>query len=205
MTITHIRIFPYYRSAESALKATATVVLNGVFILQGIRITTSRNDESRLSVVYPSRTLERGGSRICYFPGTEDARLRYEEVILSAYAQYLENPEVTSFELSKMEDLTFHITDATIYPVLDPAFSVRAKVRLELDGELVLKGMTLQAREDGSLWLRMPHRELKNGQKMDLYHPLTNEAREALTSAMLPFYDEAVLQAKKAAAAANFF
>lgn len=196
MKINSVKIFPY-RDAESNLKATATIVVNNALILQSVRIAADSANPGQLHVVYPTRLLADGGRRLVFFP-TEAGKEKFRTAVLEAYERYLADPSEASIILD--DDPTycpFVVTNSTIYPHLGVDVPAKAKVNIELDGELHLKNMVLQNRLDGSLTLRMPQRDLSNGQRMDIYHPLTTESRIGLTEAVMPCYEEALRQARK--------
>ena len=200
MVINSIRIFPYTRDAESNLKATATAVVNDAFIVQGIRIRTSREDPDKLEVAYPSRKLREGGWRLCFTASTPEFKESFDAMILDAYAKVMADPEHGDVVVKTDGMVPFEVTQATVYPYLNSESHARARVNVELDGKMWLRGMTLIARDDGSLWLGMPRRQLRDKDTMmDIIHPICQEARVALTEAVLPYYDEAVKAARESA------
>ena len=74
-------------------------------------------------------------------------------------------------------EIAFKVTDATIYPHLnDPTSNTLAKVNIELDNQLWLRGMFLMKRDDGTMFLRMPVRTNADGRRVNLYHPRTQAA-----------------------------
>jgi DNA-binding cell septation regulator SpoVG len=67
-------------------------------------------------------------------------------------------------------------------------------VGVELDGEIWLRGMRMLVRENGSLFLNMPQRQMGEGERhMAYFHPVDQEARNILTAAAVPYYEAALL------------
>ena len=195
MYISSIRIFPS-RSEESTTKAHATVIVNGQIILQSFRIIYIGD---RMQIVYPTWHTRNGQIRTVVHPSGE-FKAKLEEELLACYEKALENDGVSTFTYDEVEGDSLKITDAVIYPYLGRETAARARVALQLDGELWLRGMVLMAREDSSVWLATPRIDISNGQQMNLYHPLSKEARDLLTDGALPYYEEAVRTARKNAA-----
>jgi len=199
MVINNVRIFPNPRANESTLKATATMLLNNELLVQSIRIVgknPSEDGTTELQVFYPVQRLESGRYRHCFFPRTEESRKKYESAILSAYEKVMAgdvpNNTVVFDESEGRPD--FEITKATIFSSAITE-STRAKVGLELDHEICLRGLFLTVRDDGALFLRMPRRKTTNDHWLDLFHPVDQDARNKLTSAVIPHYESAGIEA----------
>lgn len=202
MKISSIKFFPYRKQPDSALKATATVVLNHSIIIQSLRIVADPDDPQKFRVSYPTRRLESGAHRPCCIFRTEESKQYFREEVLKAYEQFLANPEQAIIVLEEEPETPepFSVTDVSVYLLSDEQNRLRARVNIELDGELTLCGMILRTRQDGSLILQMPQRLIGDAQRMALYHPLSTPVRNVLTQAVMPYYDEAVRAAAKASA-----
>lgn len=202
MKISSIKFFPYRKQPDSSLKATATVVLNHSIIIQSLRIAADPEDPQEFHVSYPTRQLETGEHRPCCILRTEEFKKYFRDKVLTAYAQFLADPEKAIIVLEEEPETPepINVTDVSVYLLSDLDNRLRARVNIELDGELTLCGMVLRTRKDGSLILQMPQRLVGEKQRMDLYHPLSTPVRNVLTQAVMPYYDEAVQKARKAAA-----
>ena len=196
MDITNIRIFPYTKNPESALKATATVVVNDGIILQSIRIRVNANDPDKLDVVYPARELRDGSRRACFFFSNKEQKEAFDEKVIAAYRKVMADPQHQDVKHSDPGFVPFKITRSSIFPYPASTTQAIARVNVELDGELWLRGMTLLARDDGSMWLGMPRRPLRDSDMtMDVFHPVSQEARQMLVEQVIPLY-EAALEAE---------
>lgn len=196
MTINNVRIFLTPRSESSNLKAIATVLVNNQLLLQSIRIFQSEstvNDEGPgLQVSYPVQWMNNDSLRHCMYPSNKEARNKFDSLILAAYRRVVSGEadgNTVSFSTTP-ERLSYEITRASIYPSVWND-QVRAKVGLELDGEIWLRGIYMLVRENGSLFLNMPRRQIGEKKEfMTYYHPIDQDARNILTAAVMPFYEE---------------
>lgn len=196
MTINNVRIFLAPKSEESNLKAIATVLVNNQLLLQSIRIfqkESENSEEPALQVSYPIQRMNNGNLRRCMYPSNAESRARFDAAILEAY-QKVSSGEVSDKTVifsAESKCAPYEITRATIYPS-GKKDRVRAKVGLELDGEIWLRGIYMLVRENGSLFLNMPRRQIWTQKEyMAFFHPINQNARNVLTAAVMPFYDEA--------------
>jgi stage V sporulation protein G len=77
------------------------------------------------------------------------------------------------------------ITDVRIYKlkIIGPQ---KAWAAVTLDGEFAVHG--LKVMENEGLWVSMPARKDTRGEYQDIFHPISREAREALTEAIIEAY-----------------
>ncbi len=69
--------------------------------------------------------------------------------------------------------------------------TIKAYASVTLDGEFVVKGLKVLEGENG-LWVGMPgKKDLRSGEFKDTFHPITREARDKITSAVLEAYESA--------------
>lgn len=198
MQITSIRIFLNRdASSDSKVKGVAHVVINNSIVLRRIHLIANEKDADTPRVVYPVYHLQTQGHRRCFYASSEESLARLNEAILDAYKKVLDNPadDTVSFISQDTPEMPIEITNASVYPHNDPNSTTLAKVNIELDGELWLRGMYLMKKDDGPAYLRMPRRTHADGRRVDLYHPRTQAARDMLTRAVLPLY-EAALEAE---------
>lgn len=202
MDITSVRIFLNKGSADSKVKGVAHVVINNAIVLRRIHLIENENDAENPRVVYPVYHLQTQGHRRCFYASNDESMARLNETILAAYKTVLADPANDTVVLMSQDDpeTPFEITSASIYPHNDPESSTLAKVNIELDGELWLRGMYLMKKEDGTVYLRMPRRTHADGKRVDLFHPRTQVARDMLTDAVMPLYEVAVKAMDEAAA-----
>ncbi len=190
MKILKVYVTPYEKSEESNLKALVSLELSGGLALRHIKVVAKDGNMEDLRVQYPLRQLRYGDTRYFYYPCTPEATKYFETAILEAFKLTLENPGLTEVTIDAVDDEPLEVTNAKVYPFVPREGSaMRAKVSVELGGMLRLRNMALVTRPDGSLGLNLPHWRDSNSNP---YHPLTTEARSALTEAVIPFYDEAV-------------
>lgn len=203
MEITSIRIFLNRNGEDSKVKGVAHMVMNNAIVMRRIHIVEDDNNPGVLHVVYPVYHLKAvpamaeddKGYRRCYYASDPENMERFNAAVLDAYNQVLADPEHNTVHLGPEDapEIAFKVTDATIYPHLnDPTSNTLAKVNVELDNQLWLRGMFLMKRDDGTMFLRMPVRTNADGRRVNLYHPRTQAARDMLTDAVLPLYEAAV-------------
>lgn len=202
MIINNVRIFVNPQADESSLKATATMLVNNQLLLQSIRIF---QDEAKTSdgdpvfrIVYPVQRVNSDDLRHCMYPSNAEARNKFNAAILEAYHKVMsgEADQNTVVFSADTERTHYEITRASIYPSGRES-AARAKVGLELDGELWLRGINLTVRENGSLLLNMPRRQVGEKESMAYFHPVDQTARNSLTAAVLPYYEEVVRASRK--------
>lgn len=71
---------------------------------------------------------------------------------------------------------------------------VLAYANVEIDGSVTLRDMRLlrSAEEGGIPWLKMPTKQSKTGVYRDIYNPINNEARQAMSAAVVDCLQEAI-------------
>lgn len=198
MVINNVRIFLNPTADESALKATATMLVNNELLLQGIRIRGSQAKDDpdgpiQLRVVYPTQALSNGHYRRCFYPSTAESFERYNSAILEAYERVLAGEDNTVvFDDSDVRP-EYAVTQHSVFPGSEGKF-YKAKASIELDGELWLRGMYLVRRDDESLFLLMPRCKTKDDRRIDYFHPLDQTARNKLTSGVISAYEQTMAE-----------
>jgi len=202
MEITSIRIFLNRNPENSKVKAVAHVVLNNAIVLRRIHLIEDEQNPATLRVVYPVYHLKTQGHRRCFYASNDESLTRFNDAILDAYEKVAADPDNDTVVLVPQDtpEVPFEITAYAIYPHIDTEGSTLAKVNVELDGELWLRGMYLMKGYDEKVFLRMPRRTHADGRRVDLYHPRTQVARDMLTEAVMPLYEAAVKAAAEAPA-----
>lgn len=81
------------------------------------------------------------------------------------------------------------ITDVRIYKlkIVGPQ---KAFATVTLDGEFAVHGIKVMERDDGTLWVSFPARKDVSGEFRDIFHPVTKEAREKISTAILEAYEK---------------
>lgn len=85
------------------------------------------------------------------------------------------------------------ITEVRIYKTRG-AKAQKAFAAVTLDNEFVVHGIRVMENEKG-LWIRFPSRKDASGEFRDVFHPITREAREKITKAVIDAYDKAMTEA----------
>ncbi|MBO8126780.1 MAG: septation regulator SpoVG [Firmicutes bacterium] len=85
MQITEVRIWPS-RNGESKIKASASIVIDGAFIVHELRIVEGANG---LFVAMPSRKTADGSFRDIAHPITPEAREEIQNLVLEEYKKRL--------------------------------------------------------------------------------------------------------------------
>lgn len=205
MNITSVRIFLNKSGENPSVKGVAHIVMNNAIVLRRIHLIEDESNPGTIRVVYPVYHLQAipvksetdKGYRRCFYASDPENRERFNATVLDAYEQVLADPEhdTVYFEPEDAPETPFEVTNATIYPHNDASSNTLAKVNVELDNALWLRGMYLMQKADGTLFLRMPRRINPDGRRVDLYHPRTQAARDMLTDAVMPLYEEAAAKA----------
>lgn len=222
MDITSVRIFLNKGTSNPNVKGVAHVVINNAIVLRRIHLIANEANPDNIRVVYPvyhlqpkAKTPEEAKTekthRRCFYASTEESLAKLNEAILDAYHKVLADPTNDTVVLMALDtpETPFEITDWSIYPhqevpsLFPGADTTLAKVNVELDGSLWLRGMYLMKKEDGTIYLRMPRRTHADGKRVDLYHPRTQVARDMLTEAVMPLYEAAVAKAEATGLEAN--
>lgn len=69
-----------------------------------------------------------------------------------------------------------------------------AHVHMEIDNGIMLHGMALRKKKDGSYMLVMPAIQLENNSLLYYYHPINQEIRDQMTNAVVTTYEEMLEQ-----------
>ena len=186
MEMTKIKII--LASGRGVHKATVSLEFNNSLLVHGIRINSHPEYKERLLVLYPTRQLPDGSPRVAMHPCNEDGRLKIEEAVLSAYERARANPGETEFTLSSGSPKPLPVTGVWVYPTSTPEGHVRAKISMELDNEIILRGMTLRVREDNSFFIQTPEWRFPNGQHQEIFHVTRDQARVWLEEDVLGAY-----------------
>ena len=82
-------------------------------------------------------------------------------------------------------DQIMEISEVRVTLMDDP--KLKAFATITIDGDFVVRGLKVIEGRTG-MFIAMPARKLANGEWQDIAHPITNEARETLESAVLSMY-----------------
>jgi stage V sporulation protein G len=84
------------------------------------------------------------------------------------------------------------ITDVKIRKFVDEE-RIKAYASIVIDGVIAVHDMKIiESKEDGHLYIAMPYRKTSQGKSMDIIHPINQETREELETAIISKYLEAV-------------
>lgn len=184
MNITNIRIFP--NEGASAFKASVGIVVDNAIAFHGLAIV--ENGEGELFVSLPARkNVETGRYEEVFFNmASAEAKKDLNEKILAAWAKMKEAPEQNSFDMGD-PDAEMNISSIRIMKGKENLPDMASAV---LDGDIVLSRLRiLKDRETGEPWVAMADRKMKDGSYKDVYHPITAEARKALSDVVLAAYN----------------
>lgn len=183
MNITNIRIYP--TDGTTPRKASVGIVIDNAIAFHGLKIVEGK--DGKLFVAMPSRKNPETNryDNIYFHPVSAQVREELEQKVLEAWEKVKANPETTSFDMGdpsgKMELSSIRIRDG--YE------GTLATVSAILDGEMVLQRLRIrEARESGATVVSMPARKGSDGSYMDVYHPVTSEARQIITDEILAAY-----------------
>ncbi|MCL4469003.1 MAG: septation regulator SpoVG [Deltaproteobacteria bacterium] len=97
MEITEVKVFPVN---EERLKAFATIIFDGCFVIRDLRIINGNNG---LFVAMPSKKMKDGSYKDTAHPLNNETRQKIEDTVIDAYKKELEKGDVMEPEASKAE------------------------------------------------------------------------------------------------------
>jgi stage V sporulation protein G len=97
MEITEVKVFPVN---EERLKAFATIIFDGCFVIRDLRIINGNNG---LFVAMPSKKMKDGSYKDTAHPLNNETRQKIEDTVIDAYKKELEKGDATVAEASKAE------------------------------------------------------------------------------------------------------
>lgn len=192
MTINNVRIF-LNSNPEGQIKAIATALINQKLVIQSIRVIEAQDEatgEPYLRVFYPDQRLSNGKYRRCISPSGEFWK-ELDAAILDAYEKVQANPSENTVVLSEDEG-DFEITDMNVFPIAsegDTPNPLLAKVGIQLDNCLWLRGMTLARLNDGTRVLRTPGRVTKNDRRVNFFQFRDLFVRDEFRDRVIETYD----------------
>ncbi len=97
MEITEVKVFPVN---EERLKAFATIIFDGCFVIRDLRIINGNNG---LFVAMPSKKMKDGSYKDTAHPLNNETRQKIEDTVIDAYKKELEKGDAAVAEVSKAE------------------------------------------------------------------------------------------------------
>lgn len=183
MNITNIRIYP--TDGVTARKASVGIVIDNAIAFHGLNLIESK--EGELFVSLPARKNAETGryEEVFFNTASAEAKADLTEKVLDAWAKLQENPEQNSFDMGDpavaMELSSIHI--------MKGAEGRPDIASVVLDGAMVLNRLRiLSDRETGEPRVFMASRKMRDGSFKDVFHPISAEARKALSDAVLAVY-----------------
>ncbi len=97
MEITEVKVFPVN---EERLKAFATIIFDGCFVIRDLRIINGNNG---LFVAMPSKKMKDGSYKDTAHPLNNETRQKIEDTVIDAYKKELERGDADVQEADKAE------------------------------------------------------------------------------------------------------
>ncbi len=97
MEITEVKVFPVN---EERLKAFATIIFDGCFVIRDLRIINGNNG---LFVAMPSKKMKDGSYKDTAHPLNNETRQKIEDTVIDAYKKELERGDGVMAEADKAE------------------------------------------------------------------------------------------------------
>ena len=183
MNITNISILPI--EGKTATKAIATVILDNAIAMHGLSVVQRKDGGLFVAMAARLNDKTQRYEDIYYHPISVEAREDLTKKVLDAYAKVQENPDVRSFDMGdpekKMKLDSIRLRDTS-------GKSLKSACIVLDDGMLLSRIAICSNSETGELYLRMPSRKTKDNNLRDVFHPISAEAREQLTEAILAAY-----------------
>lgn len=194
MQITKIKIRLTSDFQNRRTKAVASIWLNKMVSIHGIRVVAGKGDTDDLKLEYPMRKDEFGKARIAVHPANEAWTRKLEDAIFSAYRQVLEAPSELDLNLSEETFDSIPVTHVHIRPSIDPYDPMCAQVGMVLGDGIVLRGAKIWREKAGNLRIALPARTMKRGDEISVCRLAGDKksSRKWLLQAILPHYDKAV-------------
>lgn len=192
MKLKSIKIYPYLKNPESALKAIVTASFTNSLVLQGMRLVEQKSVPETLHLVYPiQQTVE--GVKGLYYPANQEYKKAMEEVVLAAYAEMpdKENRFTKKFEVEdNVEPLV--LGRIQVYPHRTVDGRSLAKVHVTVEDSINLRFMQLSKNpQDGSLYVSIPFQEVSEKVRIPFYKLMDDTVRDSLLAQVLPAYEKA--------------
>ena len=185
MNITNIRIFP--TDGTTARKAAVGIVVDNAIAFHGLGIVENGNGERFVSL--PAQKNEETGryEDVYFHTISAEARAELSKQILDAWEKVKENPDQTSFDMGD-PSAEMKLTSIRIRKGKDDLPDMASAI---LDDVFVLRRIRIrQDRETGEYRVFMPGRKTRDGTYRDVYHPISAEARKALSDVILAAYKD---------------
>lgn len=202
MKITSINIKPVESAPEVGLVARLSMTIDNAISLRGMRLMLRKDGTYGLGMAAQRRRNDPEKVDELYHPITSACRKSLEEAAVAAYKEALAETDKQPnyiYDLDNCElDKAMNITNVRFYPTKRADARCKAFVSVVLDDEFVLHQMQLVKREDGSLLLGMPNFPVQgaNGDRINVYHPISAAARTKLSEAILADWEKAQAEAE---------
>lgn len=185
MNITNIRIFP--NDGTTARKATVGIVIDNAIAFHGLGIVEDNKGNLFVSLPAQKNAMTGRYEDVYYHTISAETKAEISKRILDAWEKVKENPDQTSFD---MGDPSAEMKLSSIR-IQEGKDNLPDMVSVLLDDVFVLRRIRIrQDRETGEYRVFMPGRKTRDGSYRDVYHPISAEARKALSDVILAAYKE---------------
>lgn len=197
MKITSINIKPVKSDRDPRLLARVSMTVDNAMSLRGMRLRKKDDDSIVLLMAAEPRWDDPTKYVELYHPISAEARKMLTDIAVDAYNKALGEKEEKERYIYEMPDekAELNITSVRVYPTKSETAKSKAFVSVVIDDMLVLHQIRLFDRPDG-LMMGMPNfRRKLTAEKQEgpvdminVYHPISAEARKALETPILEAY-----------------
>ena len=205
MKITSINVKPVKSERDPKLLARVSMVIDNAVSLRGLRLRKKDDDSIVLLMAAQPRWDDPTKYMELFHPISAEARKALTDVAVDAYNKALTDADENGRYICNFpaDDAKMEISSVRVYPTKSETAKSKAFVSLVLDDALVLHQLRVFERPDG-LKIGMPNFRRKPNEKdgpvdmVNVYHPISAEARKVLEDAVVAAYKD-TMAAKDAA------
>ncbi len=180
--------------------ATVSLTIDNAVSVCGIILGTRKDGSYYIRMPALGRD-KNGKPREPFFPVSQEARSELMDAILARYEKCAKDTSLSGAVEDFDVESSMTITEVRVNLLTRDNDFVKAFAHLTIDNAVAIHGMRFAKRADGSTTILMPafRHEPKEGEEKPTYinvcHPISSEAREAILKAVSAKYDEAVAAA----------
>lgn len=197
MKITSINVKPVKDAPETGLVARLSMTIDNAVAIRGMRLL--KREDGTYGLGMPAERRRNNAEKYDEFfhPINRDCRKVMEDAAVAAYIAAMgeaDQQDSYIYDLEAVElDAALNITDIRFHFTKKPDAVCKAFVSVTLDNEFVLNQIHLVERKNGSKLLGMPNFPTRgsDGDRINVFHPISEAARTKLTEAVLAEYDKA--------------
>lgn len=191
MKVTSVNVKPL-NPAKGNMVARVSMTVDGSMALRGMALIHKGTGSYYLSMPL-FKEADSGRETKPFFPISNDTRQAMTEAAVSAYEEALgeqDKQENYIYDLGSGDGLK--VTKISLFPTKTATAKSLAFASIVIDDAIVLNHIRLVEKADGSRYLSMPNFPIheKGSTLVNVYHPVSGEARTELTDLVFAEWDK---------------